>query len=163
MRKTVVITLSKRFQKEHSRSGEPTQFAQKLNNQLNTPDDYPATGKKKHTIRANFDRWKHNIDKINNGSFHLSIRQWIDVPYKSKQEELFKLSKVGYQSVSISYDPETDIIEVDIDEKPYTGDIEAIAQNDGLSLHDFKEWFFAKAKSKQIFNGVIIHFTDFRY
>lgn len=163
MRKTVVITLSKRFPKEHSRYGEPTRFAQKLCNQLNAPDKYSATAKKKHTIRGNFDRWKHNIDKINNGSFHLSIRQWIDIPYKSKQEELLTLNEVGYQSVSISYDPEIDIMEVVIDGKPYTGDIDTIAEHDGLSLQDFKEWFFAKAKSKQTFNGVIIHFTDFRY
>lgn len=37
-----------------------------------------------------------------------------------------------------------------------------LAKNDGLSVEDFTEWFFGCNKGN-VFDGVIIHFTDFRY
>lgn len=40
--------------------------------------------------------------------------------------------------------------------------VEQIAKNDGLSVADFVEWFFGSSKSN-VFEGVVIHFTDFRY
>lgn len=36
------------------------------------------------------------------------------------------------------------------------------AKNDGLSVEDFVEWFFGNNK-ENVFEGVVIHFTDFRY
>ena len=42
--------------------------------------------------------------------------------------------------------------------------IEDIANNDGLSVEDFVDYFFGKCGCKSnIFEGVVIHFTDFRY
>lgn len=38
--------------------------------------------------------------------------------------------------------------------------IEVVAKNDGLSVEDFISWFFTK---DNVFEGVVIHFTDFRY
>lgn len=37
-----------------------------------------------------------------------------------------------------------------------------LAKNDGLSVEDFTECFFGCNKGN-VFDGVIIHFTDFRY
>jgi len=65
MEKKVIITLSRVFQGNHSRKGEPTKFKENL-----------AAGNKKHTIRENYALWKHNLDKVTNGNFVLSIRQW---------------------------------------------------------------------------------------
>ena len=38
--------------------------------------------------------------------------------------------------------------------------VEQLAANDGMTLDDFVSWFF---KTSNTFEGVIIHFTDFRY
>lgn len=43
-------------------------------------------------------------------------------------------------------------------------DCYTLAKNDGLSVQDFKEWFFGKdPKEDKVFKGGIIHFTDLRY
>lgn len=39
---------------------------------------------------------------------------------------------------------------------------EKIAENDGLSVDSFSDWFFKKGKGNE-YSGVIIHFTGFRY
>lgn len=38
--------------------------------------------------------------------------------------------------------------------------VEQLAANDGMTLDDFVSWFF---KTSDTFEGVVIHFTDFRY
>ena len=77
MRKKICITLSRVFPKTHNRAGEPTGFSDKL-----------ASGKKIHTIRRNYDLWRLNAEKMQRGGYALSIRQWIDKPYRSKQREI---------------------------------------------------------------------------
>ena len=169
--KRVVLQLSWRFPQTHSRKGELTHFREKLRNAINgteyTVSDRNTAkikGRKIHTIRLNFERWKHNIGKIADGGFALSVRQWKGSPYKSKQDEMFLLREnVGYQRISLSYDPDTDKVRAVIDGKGMA-DVEQIANNDGLSLKDFKEWFFGEnPKEKKLITGVVIHFTDFRY
>ena len=73
-RKKILITLSRVFPQTHSRRGQPTGFSDKL-----------AAGIKIHTIRKNYDLWAVNAEKMNRGGFSLSVRQWIDKPYRSKQ------------------------------------------------------------------------------
>ena len=38
-----------------------------------------------------------------------------------------------------------------------------LARNDGMTLEEFKDWFFGQGLDRTVFSGVIIHFTDFRY
>ena len=92
MKKKIIITLSKRFPQTHSRKGEPTYFKEKLGNAINdTPETLTDNGgatvsvksMKIHTIRANFARWQHNLDKLAAGGFCLSVRQWSGKPYNS--------------------------------------------------------------------------------
>ena len=64
----------------------------------------------------------------------------------------------------MTYDGDTGEIKAVIDGKRYT-DIEQLARNNGLSVQDFKDFIFGacKSNSKQLFQGIIIHFTPYRY
>lgn len=172
MKKKIILTLSKRFPLSHSEKGKPTYFKEKLNNTIcdvestiSDIDSMEVRERKIHTIRANFARWKHNLDKISGGGFYLSVRQWSARPYNSPQEEVFQLhdSGIGCQRITMSYDPDTKEVKAVIDGK-YTANVEQIAANDGLQVSEFLEWFFGKNPTeKKLFSGVIIHFTPFRY
>ncbi|KAA6337481.1 hypothetical protein EZS27_014442 [termite gut metagenome] len=152
--KTRVITVSKIFMKGHPKEGEPTGFKIKI------------LGKqKKHTIRENYSYWEKAAGK------KLSIRRWIDKPYKQPgQETIIELEKWGIQKITI--------VKTENGLKAFTGknviighqrvweteiDINLLASNDGLLRKDFEEWFAPKFKKSNVFEGVIIHFTDFRY
>lgn len=147
--KKAVLTLSKVFPATHSRKGDSTGFSGKL-----------EKGDKKHTIRANYDWWSKKMEAINNGKMYLSIREWSGKPYCSPQNELRQIRKIGLQKVTmiLPIDEPLPIIWIDNKEIP----IQQVCQNDGLDLKDFIEWFFGNSKSN-IFDGVCIQFTDFRY
>lgn len=152
-KKKICITLSRVFPKTHSRAGELTLFGDKL-----------KAGHKKHTIRRNYDLWAHNAQKMQNGGYTLSIRQWIDKPYRSKQREIHTTdTPIRVQRISMRYDSKTDSINATVGHTLV--DTEYIAKNDGLSLEDFKDWFFGNVRHKEDsdFNGVVILFTQFSY
>ncbi len=150
--KTVVLILSKTFPRKHRSAGLSTNFQRSL-----------TAGKKIHTIRSGYEVWKHNIEKVQGGTFFLSLRQWVGVPYRSKQEEIKELkSTVGYERITMQYDPETGIIKAVINGRRYE-DVKQIAKNDGLSWEDFVDWFFGQGTDRTLFQGVIVHFTNFRY
>ncbi|WP_438710842.1 hypothetical protein ACSTS3_19585 [Aquimarina muelleri] len=140
--KTYVITLSKAFLKGHINEGKPTNFKQKFLN-----------GEKRHTIRTNYDYWSNIVDEVNDGNACLSVREWSELPYRSKQIEIGKLFKLGKQKI---HQDECGVFDVDgkyIDEND-----ELLAKNDGLEILDFYSWF-----NKPPMTGIIIHFTDLRY
>ena len=155
MKKKIIITLSRVFPVTHSRRGEPTNFAERL-----------YLGDKKHTIRKNYDLWKLNAEKMERGKYYLSIRQWSGRPYNSPQVEIAQRhNPIGVQPVELYYHADNDTITAKIDGREWLdADCYTLAKNDGLSVQDFKEWFFGKdPKVDKVFKGVIIHFTDFRY
>ena len=99
--KTYVITLSKTFPATHKRHGEPTYFRDKFS----YPDSKGMVSKKLHTIRANYDLWAKRFQKIAAGEACLSVRQWTGAPYRSKQEELARLTRedgIGIQRLDIA-------------------------------------------------------------
>lgn len=176
--KTYVITLSKRFPTGHIRAGEPTYFKEQMQNAVLAAAGLSACDcchfatrncdtcghkvenfrKKRHTIRANYPLWAKRIAEVERGEACLSIRQWIDKPYRSKQVEIARLTKddgVGIQ----------ELIFDDIDEfycltpNGYIPRAD-IARNDGLSLEDWRSWFKGYDLSQPM---AIIHFTKFRY
>jgi hypothetical protein len=154
MIKHILIILSTRFPLYHKRRRKETHFKESF-----------LVKRKIHTIRSGYDRWAHNIDKVINGDFTLSLREWSGRPYDSPQREIASLKEdVGYQRITMSYDPRTEELEVTIDGKPYN-DIKRLAANDGLSVEDFKSFMFGANRTldKQLFQGIIIHFTKFRY
>ena len=155
MKKKIIITLSRLFPVTHSRRGQPTDFASKL-----------ASGEKKHTIRKNYHQWQHNAEKMEQGGYVLSIRQWSGKPYNSPQVEIAQRSNpIGVQPIELRYHADYGTITAKIDGHEWLdADCATIAKNDGLSVNDFREWFFGeRPQEDKVFTGAIIHFTEFRY
>lgn len=153
MKKKICLTLSRVFPQTHSRRGTPTGFGDKL-----------KSGKKKHTIRRNYDLWALNAEKMQRGNYMLSVRQWTGRPYHSKQCEIHSSNEpIGVERITLNYRAANDSIFAEVG--GYQIDPSDLAANDGLSLTDFKEWFFGSVRDKEdaSFTGVVIHFTKLRY
>jgi hypothetical protein len=173
-KKTYVLTISKKFFKGHIREFQDTGFKKAI---LAGIINYHAAGKpaggKVHTIRGNYDRWKIIADKVNAGEAELSLREWTGTPYRSKQEEFARLTKLGIQKFEViwytfhfaplkimGHSGGTErVIKVKIDgeEISFNQYHQTLPNNDGLSIQDFTAWF------NDQFSGAIIHFTDFKY
>lgn len=153
--KKYILTLSKTFPKSHKRSGEPTGFESALLNALNVST---SEGKRKlHTIRANFGLWEQRFVEINSGKAVLSVREWTDAPYRSKQREIATLGKedgIGLQALFLTDLLRAGRIAGNMVELP------VIAENDGLCFNDWSYWFSRYDVSKPL---AIIQFTKFRY
>jgi hypothetical protein len=149
-KKKVILTLCKAFPATHSKAGEPTQFEKKLN-----------AGLKIHTIRYNAKNvWNDRYNGIKSGNKYLSVREWTGRPYNSVQREFTRFDKIGLQKIKMVYSVDDAYPKIWIDDKEVS--IQEVAKNDGLSVSDFVEWFFGNNK-ENTFDGVIIHFTNFRY
>ena len=163
--KTYVITLSRCFPAKHSKAGEPTQFRDAFYAGLvfNRGSECLYVRPKLHTIRANYPLWKKRIKEVQEGKAFLSIRQWTGRPYWSKQIEIARLTaKDGVGIQKLSFDKDKDGVSsfkfFDIDGRCF--DRKTLANNDGLSLADWCDWFRGYDLSKPL---AIIHFTKFRY
>lgn len=146
----MIVSLCRVFPKGHRKAGEATDFEDKVKD-----------GRKIHTIRYNGnDVWAKRYKDIMEGRKYLSLRQWTGRPYNSEQREIAKVEKIGLQKVTMTYSSGDSLPQVWIDGKPQ--DIEAVAKNDGMTVEEFVEWFFGSSK-ENIFEGVVIQFTDFKY
>ena len=150
--KTYVIMLSRVFPATHPRAGEPTEFKEKLQRK-----------EKLHTIRANWPLWVFRIREVMRGYAVLSIRQWDGKPYRSKQTEIARLTNangVGVQMLKFDKDRDgmVSFCRFNIDGR--FPDIETLAENDGLSLEDWKAWFKDYDLTQPM---AVIFFTNFRY
>jgi len=141
--KCYVIMVSKVFPKTHPKAGIDTNFVMKIN-----------AGIKKHTIRNNYDFWKNRIDNVKAGTAYISIRIWTGLPYKSKQFEVRKL--YGFDGIDLQkivFDGAnwfaTNILNTNI-----------LANNDGLELDDFNDWFKEPVINKPY---ALIHLTNYKY
>ena len=150
--KTYYLTLSQGFPATHARAGQPTGFKENL------------CKTKMHTIRANYEFWKNRFEQIEKGEACLSIRQWTGKPYRSKQVEIARLTRedgIGIQKLELELaDKLFGIYHPRIDDGKGVSSIEELANNDGLSLNDWREWFKDYDLSQPM---AIIHFTPFRY
>lgn len=159
--KTYVLTLSHSFPANHAMHGKPTYFREKF---LGTP----GMLRKLHTIRANYTLWAKRFEKIAAGDACLSVREWMGAPYRSKQVEIARLTirdGIGIQKLRIK--PFQQHLNSEVYLQPFIYDETTmpvnevtLANNDGLSLEDWKEWFKNYDLSKPL---AIIHFTKFRY
>lgn len=150
--KTYVITLAKQFPGTHPKKGLPTGFAAAF-----------LSGEKIHTIRGNYDYWAPKLQEVIEGKAILSVREWIDRPYRKPGQRLIASigasSLLGFQRIFMTH---SWCIEASV-EYMYSYETNALAKNDGLSNGDFVSWFFPPKKDVQQFYGIIIHFTKFRY
>ena len=166
--KKYVITLSKVFPTTHPKAGIPTGFGHKLHAAINGWSDHAHL--KLHTIRANYPLWAKRFEQIERGEACLSIRRWTGKPYASRQEEIARLTKddgIGLQELTFYKDyrfspPKYMLENFEIDGKWHEGNTRMLAENDGLTLADWKAWFSNPSYdlSKPM---AIIHFTKFRY
>jgi hypothetical protein len=145
--KTYVLTVSQVFPSYHPQKGELTNFPCSI-----------LSLTKIHTIRQNYELWKKRIDEVNAGRAVLSIRYWDGKPYKDRQVEFQRLDKdsgIGIQKLTeMSFSDNTAFID---GVSPLH--LEAVADNDGLTLQQFKDWFRTPNSEPM----AIIHFTSFRY
>lgn len=150
-RKKVILTLSKAFMSGHKRCGDSTLFAVKL-----------FAGQKIHTIRKDAKAiWEQRVADINAGKKMLCVREWTGRPYNSEQNEIKNFVEVGLQHITMTYGTDDAVPQAWVDDKPVP--VEQLAKNDGLTTEDFVDWFFGGNNKENVFEGVIIHFTDFRY
>ena len=146
-----VLILASVFPKAHPKSGLPTRFEEKFLN-----------GKKIHTLREN------KLERYRRGN-KVSVRRWSDKPYRSEQVIIKDGVKIDVQPVRLflTFDGSgTPKISTRVLGTDRMIDEFILSSNDGLSLPDFVDWFFPnwrKDKSEQVWNGAVIHFTDFRY
>lgn len=157
--KTYNIMLSKVFPATHPRKGEPTYFSQKVQ-ASKYPTSFPQiTQPKLHTIRANYPLWAKRIAEVVAGEAEICLRQWTGKPYRSKTQEIMRLTAedgVGIQCLTF-YDGH--VIYPVIDDR-YQPSIKEISANDGLSKDDWVEWFRHDDLSQPM---AVIQFTSFRY
>lgn len=158
--KTYNIMLSSVFPVTHPKAGQETGFAQKVMAAINSMPCYP---KKFHTIRANYDLWKKRIDEVLAGEAELCLRQWSGKPYRSKTVVIKRLrwyDGVGLQKRSFFRDRDGMTSLKFFNADGMDVDSSLLAQNDGLSVEDWRNWFRGYDFSKPM---AIIHFTNFRY
>ncbi len=161
--KTHILTISKTFPANHSNTGQPTYFEQRIKTGLTT-FDAAYDNYKLHTIRGNYPLWKKKIDEVIAGKAILSVREWSGKPYASKQKVLFEFdhtSGIGVEELEFHKDKD-DIpsIKYPIINNFAEPNLYELAHNDGLSTISFKEWFKNYDLSQPM---AIIHFTKFRY
>lgn len=151
-KRKVIITFSKKFPPGHPKVGQPTGFEGKL-----------AAGTKIHTIRADAKGWWEKCaEAINSGRKYLSLREWTGRPYNSDQRILGERERIGLQKITMTYSSEDALPQAWVDGKEVP--VEQLAKNDGLSVEDFVAWFFGTPLySGNVFEGKVIHLTDFRY
>lgn len=144
-KKIAVVLMSKVFPQGHLHEGLPTNFVESI-----------KAGTKKHTIRLNYDYWQRKAAKINAGEMELSIRVWEGKPYRSKQVEVARYSHLRISHIEGVYgttdaNPRLWIDNVEI------ANVEQVANNDGLTLADWTNYFFRTTNS---FDGVILYLDD---
>jgi hypothetical protein len=172
-----VLTFSRHFPKGHPKAGQPTCFVNKVWNSFRREDNvlpasyyqwvkkFPMDSEeyakavnsilmqevKHHTIRAG-SRWK--------AGDMASLRVWSDKPYRSKQVEFAQVEVKKVWPVEI-YATEF-IFEVKINDYKLTKECqELVANNDGLNLIDFYNWFTIHPKKvASSFRGQIICWSD---
>lgn len=141
--KTYVLLVAKYFPAYHKRAGEPTGFMNLI-----------WKDEKLHTIRKNYELWKKRSEEINNANAILSVRQWIDKPYRSPQKEEFRQYELRVQKL------EQSILGWCIDDIVTDYTRKDFAKNDGLSLQDYNNWFNILSEEPL----AILHFTqNFKY
>ena len=152
--KTYYLTLSKVFPSTHAKAGMNTCFEEQI-----------LQHTKLHTIRANYGFWKKRFEQIAAGKACLSIRQWVGKPYGkgSTQREIMRFTcedGIGIQKLSFDKDRDGCISYKFFNIDGRFADIQDVANNDGLSFNDWRDWFKGYNLSQPM---AIIHFTPFRY
>lgn len=173
------IILSERFPVTHPRAGAETDFIGEFYHGrgcIGCPNHawcdeskegcvYPF--KKLHTIRANYELWKKRIEAVQRGEAVINIRVWNGKPYRSNTTLIESLSAsdgVGIQKLTFLRNNLHTPCAIDGRQFSLFSDhlekVTRLANNDGLCLVDWADWFKGYDLSQPL---AIIHFTKFRY
>ena len=163
--KKAILTLSKRFMKDHPRAGEPTGFREKV-----------LSGEKIHTCRLHTSKgwWEGIIQNLRRQGGELHLRQWTGKPYASPQETLKILPSAAVHTqlltLSVRHIPERGAIAYGASVEGRQVPLELLAKNDGLTFQDYIDWFrplLDRVTDPKTGCGevtlTIIHFTEFSY
>lgn len=117
---------------------------------------YNCTTLKHHTIRVG-DRWK-------SGDM-ASLRVWSDKPYRSKQVEFAQVEVKRIWEFCLHIVGDDVLWKIDGigggNFDTLSVGLKIIAENDGLAIRDFIDWFISQLKSKdRVFSGQIICWSD---
>jgi hypothetical protein len=153
--KVYPITLAKHFQRPHPRTGDETNFKERVLNGFG--HQYRKEGliytAKFHTGRENYDLWKHRCDEVNAGRGVMSLRQWKGMPYRTGQTPIgLELTKVGIQRMRIEVCSKVDERFGPIKIPIIFIDGRMLKVEEMLSWFEWKNW-----------EGALIHFHDFKY
>lgn len=159
-----VLTFSRQFLQGHPKAGQPTFFVDKICTTLRSTGfislenvalyaKYEAVigpisskqGGKHHTIRPG-KRWK--VGEM------ASLRVWSGKPYNSHQVEFARTRLINVYDISIGQWDQSSYA-ISINGKEF-GDMDTLANNDGLSLADFQDWF----PLGKTFDGQILCWSD---
>lgn len=151
-----VMMIARNFLATHPRKGQPTNFIESIENR-----------NKIHTIRGNFELWEKRMAKLQKGEAYISLRYWSGLQRKSTQIEfkkLFAADNVGIEKLifeKVEFISAKTMLTgiLDIGYKSPI-DLKTLANNDGLSLDDFNDWFASANFAEPM---AIIHFSNFRY
>lgn len=168
------LPVSRTYPAYHLRSGEKTNFVEKISNNSNIWIGSESVrllsvaefGYKIHTIRNNFELWEKRMKKVQEGKAVIDLFYWV-LPggrfTKNNAKFVFatldKDSGCGLQKIDFvdTYDTERICA-------PFVNtrilDLTQLAANDGLSFDNFLYWFRKYDLTKPM---AIIHFTEFRY
>lgn len=173
--KTYRIFLPKTFPSTHVSAGEPTDFEAKFKNALMCESCQKVSkglcrincwvgNLKRHTIRPNYDLWAKRFKEIDSGDAALSIRQWVHwsrgkAPCQREISRLTREDGIGLQRLDF-VPGEFSTVWIERGNRSLSCPLYALANNDGLLLSEWREWFKGYDLSKPM---AIIHFTKFRY
>lgn len=171
-----VLTFSRHFPKGHPKARQPTWFVEKVwksiwdsykggSNPLHPFwEVYDGAFPTKFDMKENIHQHQPKHHTIRSGSRFkpgdmASLRVWSGAPYRSKQIEFaqVEVKKVWSIEIVISHTWWS----FRINDKFYCGNVDVIANNDGLELQDFIDWFTIHPKSiDREFKGQIICWDD---
>lgn len=168
------VMLSEYFPIDHPNAGKQTKFISSFNSAIMCARCKQTkkgmcmgecvTGFRKiHTIRCNYQLWEKRFQKINDGKAVISVCVWEGKPYGKNSiiKEIRQLSKedgIGLQKLKIM--DYADNKRGHIIDGISLPSLRVLANNDGLSLEDWRAWFRKKILPETY---AIIHFTNFRY
>jgi len=168
--KTYVIMVSRTYPAYHPRKRQPTYFIEKIQLALNMLVQMPGDllidlDPKIHTFRGNYPLWEKRIKEVLAGNAVIVLKYHSLGRYVkgNKQIEFARLDKdsgVGIEEVKFEWNS----ITYPVLTKDYLTNITItqIAENDGLQVHDFMNWFVkGDYDLKETF--ACIQFTSFRY
>lgn len=157
--KKVVVMLSTVFQKGHPKEGKPTGFKESF-----------LQGRKIHTLRLDAKgKWAKDIKDVSEGRKFISVRQWTGRPYNSEQIEIGQLTEgenahgMGLQHFALKWSKVGGKVVASMSVDGHLIPISEVAAHDGLSEADFLAMFTDNKKDEGCTQGVVIHFTNFRY